>query len=277
MSRSRKPSEGDSHRCHLPQSGRVTLVGAGPGDAELLTLKALRVLQSADVILFDDLVSDDVLELARSEAKRMLVGKRGGRKSCRQEDINTLMLKLALQGKHVVRLKSGDPMIFGRAGEEISMLRNAGIRVEVVPGVTAAAGAAAALGISMTHRDHAHSVRFVTGHSRNGQLPRELDWRGLADPETTLMVYMGGRTAAAFARRLLDEGLRPETPSVVMTDVSRPGQHTVHLSLAELEREGARFSGAPALIGIGTVFQAADQVENCGMDAVPQELVFVTR
>ncbi len=151
-----------------PCIGRVTLVGAGPGDAELLTLKAMRVLQSADVILFDALVSDDVLELARRDAKRMLVGKRGHRLSCKQGDINALMLKLARQGKHVVRLKAGDPVIFGRAGEEIAELEANGIEVTIVPGITSASAMAATLGISLTHRDHAHSVRFVTGHAKDG-------------------------------------------------------------------------------------------------------------
>ena len=137
----------------------------------MLTLKAVRALQSADIILFDDLVSDDVLELARREAKRMMVGKRGQRESCAQDDINALMIKLAAGGKHVVRLKCGDPMIFGRAGEEIAQLEAAGIPVDVVPGITAASAMAARLGVSLTHRDHAQSVRFVTGHARDGKLP----------------------------------------------------------------------------------------------------------
>lgn len=186
-------------------SGRVTLVGAGPGDAGLLTINAVRALQSADVILFDDHVSDDVLELARREAKRMLVGKRGGKRSCRQEDINALMVKLAKQGKHVMRLRSGDPMIFGRAGEEIAELEAAGIPVTVVRGITAAAAMASQLKTSLTHRDGAHSVRFVTGHARNGELPHDLDWSGLADPGTTLAFYMGGRTAKDIASRLIAE------------------------------------------------------------------------
>lgn len=177
--------------------GRVTLVGAGPGDAELLTLKAVRALQAADVILFDDLVSDDVLELARREAKRMLVGKRGGRESCRQEDINDMMVSLAKAGKHVVRLKGGDPMIFGRAGEEIVRLEAEGIPVAVVPGITAALALASSLGVSLTHRDCARSVRFVTGHGRKGGLPRDIDWQAIADPKTTTIFYMGGRTAPA--------------------------------------------------------------------------------
>jgi len=186
--------------------GRVTLVGAGPGDAELLTLKAMRALQSADVILFDDLVSDDVLELARREAKRLMVGKRGGQASCGQKDINDLMVRLALQGKQVVRLKSGDPMIFGRAGEEIEHLERAGIPVEIVPGITAGIALASALGISLTHRDMAQSVRFVTGCAKTGRLPEGLDWRGLADPNTTTIFYMAGGTAGTIVQRLMEVG-----------------------------------------------------------------------
>jgi uroporphyrin-III C-methyltransferase/precorrin-2 dehydrogenase/sirohydrochlorin ferrochelatase len=242
--------------------GHVTLVGAGPGDAELLTLKAMRALQAADVILFDDLVSDDVLELARREAKRMMVGKRGGRASCRQEDINALMIRLARQGKRVVRLKAGDPMVFGRAGEEIAALETAGIPVAVVPGITAALAAASRLGVSLTHRHAAHSVRFVTGHSRQGALPDGLDWRGLADPETTLMVYMGGRTGGAFAERLIAEGLAASTPVAVVSAVSRADETRWSGSLAGLGEALRRIgpnggTDQPVLVGIGQVFAAA--------------------
>lgn len=237
--------------------GHVTLVGAGPGDAELLTLKAMRALQAADVILFDDLVADEVLELARREAKRMMVGKRGGRASCRQEDINALMIKLAKQGKRVVRLKSGDPMVFGRAGEEIAALDSAGIPVTVVPGITAALAAASSLGVSLTHRDAAHSVRFVTGHSRRGELPADLDWRGLADKETSLMVYMGGRTGAAFAAKLIGEGLSPATPVAVVSAVSRSNETRWCGQLSELGDALLRIGiEQPVLVGIGQVFAA---------------------
>jgi uroporphyrin-III C-methyltransferase/precorrin-2 dehydrogenase/sirohydrochlorin ferrochelatase len=236
-------------------TGRVTLVGAGPGDAELLTLKAVRALQSADVILFDDLVSDEVLELARREAKRMLVGKRGKRESCSQADINDLMVKLARQGKHVVRLKSGDPMIFGRAGEEITELAKHGIVVDVVPGITAALAAAAALGVSLTHRDHAHSVRFVTGHARNGELPIDIDWRGLADPATTLMFYMGGRTAPAIAKNLIAAGLPAVTPVVVAAGVSRKEETRWYGDLLEMSHGISPIDhDQPVLIGIGRTF-----------------------
>jgi uroporphyrin-III C-methyltransferase/precorrin-2 dehydrogenase/sirohydrochlorin ferrochelatase len=236
-------------------TGRVTLVGAGPGDPDLLTVKAVRALQAADVILFDDLVSDGVLDLARREARRMLVGKRGGRASCAQEDINALALKLARQGKNVVRLKSGDPMVFGRAGEEIAALRAEGIEVAVVPGITAASALAADLGVSLTHRDHAHSVRFVTGHGRAGGLP-DLDWQGLADPETTLAVYMGGRTAPAFAARLLDRGLDGGTPVVLAESVSRPEQAVRRTTLAELAEAAPVHVDGPVLLGIGEAFRS---------------------
>ncbi|WOI52199.1 siroheme synthase CysG [Parvularcula sp. LCG005] len=247
-------------------SGKVTLVGAGPGDAELLTLKALRALQSADVILFDDLVSDEVLDLARREAKRLLVGKRGGRASCRQEDINNTMLKLAQQGRRVVRLKSGDPMIFGRAGEEIAFLEKAGIPVDIVPGITTALAAAAQFGVSLTHRDCAQGVKFITAHSRRGILP-DLDWRACADPATTLIVYMGAKTAPELAARLIDEGLDPATPVGVAQGVARADGRAWTTCLSalltdEIERD------LPVMIGIGEVFRQA----RTGAMAAPAEI-----
>jgi uroporphyrin-III C-methyltransferase/precorrin-2 dehydrogenase/sirohydrochlorin ferrochelatase len=239
-------------------TGSVVLVGAGPGDPELLTLKAVRMLQSADVVLFDALVSDGVLDLVRREARCLAVGKRGGRASCRQQDINDLMVRFARRGKRVVRLKAGDPMIFGRAGEEIAQLEAAGIPVEIVPGITAGLAAAAALGVSLTHRDHAHSVRFVTGHSKDGGLPEGLDWRGLADRETSLVFYMAGRTGSAAARRLIAEGLPPATPVVAMASVSRPDEERWAGTLATLAADGCPFGAdKPVLLGIGRVFAKA--------------------
>ena len=237
------------------KSGRVTLVGAGPGDAELLTLKAVRALQAADVILFDDLVSGEVLELARREAKRMLVGKRGHRESCRQDDINATMVKLARAGKHVVRLKGGDPMIFGRAGEEIARLEAEGIPVTVVPGITSALAMASQLGVSLTHRDHAQSVRFVTGHSRNGELPPDLDWAGIADARTTTVFYMGGRTAGEISGRLIAGGMPASTPVVVARSVARNGFRHWSGELKDLG-SGIAIIGydEPVLIGIGAAF-----------------------
>ncbi|WP_312407620.1 siroheme synthase CysG [Rhizobium sp.] len=241
-----------------PGKGHVTLVGAGPGDAALLTLKAVRALQAADVILFDDLVSDEVLELSRREAKRMLVGKRGGRESCRQEDINDMMLALAKAGKRVVRLKSGDPMIFGRAGEEIACLQQAGISVDVVPGITAASAMASQLGISLTHRDCAQSVRFVTGHSRRGALPENLDWTSLTNPHTTTIYYMAGRTAGELSNRLIAAGLSQDTPATIMQSITRKDEKRWFGSLSSLPAAMEHFGyDQPVLVGIGTVFQDA--------------------
>ncbi len=238
--------------------GLVTLVGAGPGDAELLTLKAVRALQAADVILFDDLVSAEVLELARREAKRMLVGKRGGRESCRQEDINDMMIRFAKAGKRVVRLKSGDPMIFGRAGEEIAALEAENIPVEIVPGITAASAMASRLGVSLTHRDHAQSVRFITGHSRQGRLPENIDWKSLSDPSVTTVFYMGGRTAAEIEAALLAHGMPALTPVAIMISVSRSNEQRWCGSLTQLAAAVERLGvNEPVLIGIGDAFGAA--------------------
>lgn len=235
--------------------GHVTLVGAGPGDSELLTLKAVRALQAADVILFDDLVSDEVLELARREAKRMLVGKRGGRQSCRQEDINDMMVKFAKAGKRVVRLKSGDPMVFGRAGEEIASLQEQGIPVDVVPGITAASAMASRLGISLTHRDHAQGVRFITGHSRKGNLPDNLDWTSLADKNMTTIYYMAGRTAGQIAERLVDAGMTADMPVAIVSSLTRPNEQRWLGTLRDLE-QAVEVVGVdePILIGVGAVF-----------------------
>ncbi|MBB1251589.1 uroporphyrinogen-III C-methyltransferase [Rhizobium sp. G21] len=240
------------------QTGSVILVGAGPGDAELLTLKAMRALQSADVILFDDLVSPEVLELARREAKRFLVGKRGGRESCKQDDINDMMVRFAKAGNRVVRLKSGDPMIFGRAGEEIQLLQQEGIAVDVVPGVTAASAMAAALKTSLTHRDHAQQVRFVTGHSKNHDLPRTIDWASLAKPHQTSIFYMGGRMAGQIEQRLREEGMPADMPVVILSSVSRTTERRWAGRLEDLGATMGRIGvDEPVLIGVGQVFGAA--------------------
>ncbi|WP_127751807.1 siroheme synthase CysG [Devosia sp. 1566] len=244
------------------QGGGVTLVGAGPGDAEFLTIKALRALQAADVILFDDLVSDEVLELARREAKRILVGKRGGRESCRQEDINRTMIALAKAGRHVVRLKSGDPMIFGRAGEEIAELEAAGVAVNVVPGITTALALASELKLSLTHRDCAQSVRFVTGHARNGQLPENFDWPALSDSSTTHIYYMAGRTCSTLVDGLLRHGMPAQTPMVLASNISRPGQVIVHSSLADAPSDMAQLDlSQPIIIAIGAAMGLRQSLE----------------
>ncbi|WP_244631258.1 siroheme synthase CysG [Aureimonas sp. ME7] len=254
-------AEADARRflrelANRPQAGgRVTLVGAGPGDAELLTLKAVRALQAADVILFDDLVSDDILELARREAKRMLVGKRARRESCSQADINAMMVQFAKAGKHVVRLKSGDVSVFGRSGEEIAELRAQRIPVAIVPGITAASALAAGFGVSLTHRDVSQAVRFVTAHSQKGDLPDEMDWRALADDHATTIFYMGGRMAPRISERLQAEGLSADTPVAIAAAISRPDEIRVVGALKDLAALVAHVGiERPILIGVGRVF-----------------------
>lgn len=233
----------------------VTLVGAGPGSPEFLTFGAVRALQLADVILYDALVSPEVLDLARREAERIDVGKRAGRHSCRQDAIIAKMIDLARAGKRVVRLKSGDPMIFGRAAEEIDALREAGIGVEVVPGITSGLALAARLGASLTDRRKAHSVRFVTGHGKDGGLPEDMDWSGLADLATTLVFYMAGRTAESLSRRLMTEGLPADTPVVAAAALGTANEQIVRGSLDETGRLVAELGlGNPAIIGVGAAF-----------------------
>jgi uroporphyrin-III C-methyltransferase/precorrin-2 dehydrogenase/sirohydrochlorin ferrochelatase len=234
------------------ETGSVALVGAGPGDPELLTLRAVRALQSADVILFDDLVSRDVLDFARREARKLLVGKTGFGPSCKQEDINTLMVSLASQGKRVVRLKGGDPLIFGRAGEELDACHAAGIAVEIVPGISAAQGAAARMGVSLTDRKYSRRLQYVTGHAKNGHLPDDIDWRALADPSTTTAVYMPVRTLAALVTRALAEGLDPATPSAAIARATRPDQQVVACAIRDLPQrlEDAALPG-PVLVLLG--------------------------
>ena len=201
----------------------------------------------------------------------MLVGKRGGRESCRQEDINDMMIRLAKAGKRVVRLKSGDPMIFGRAGEEIAALQAENIPVEIVPGITAASAMASRLGVSLTHRDHAQSVRFVTGHSRQGKLPENIDWKSLSDPAVTTVFYMGGRTAADIQSSLLFHGMPASTPVAIMISVSRANERRWCGSLAELAAAVNRLGvNEPLLIGIGDAFRAASSASS---DVGPQEPV----
>jgi len=239
------------------ESGSVTLVGAGPGDPELLTLRAVRALQSADVILFDDLVSRDVLDFARREARKLLVGKTGFGPSCKQDDINALVVSLAKQGKRVVRLKGGDPLIFGRAGEEIAACREANIAVEVVPGITAAQGAAASLGLPLTDREHARRLQYVTGHARDGRLPADLDWRSLADPSATTAIYMPTRTLADLAQRAIAAGLDPQTPAVAIARATRSDQVILSAPIAQLaERLTAESLPGPVLVMLGSVFSS---------------------
>ena len=249
------------------ERGSVTLVGAGPGDPELLTLRAVRAMQSADVILFDDLVSPQVLDFARREAKKMLVGKSGHGPACKQSEINALMVSLARNGKRVVRLKGGDPMIFGRAGEEIEACRDAGIPVETVPGITAAQGAAARLNISLTHRESARRLQYVTGHGADGQLPDNIDWRSLADPTVTTIVYMPKKTLAELTGKAIAAGLDPSTPSLAIAQATRPDEIVISDSIANLPaRLDAEKLSGPVLVMIGSV------AAGCQMQRDPEAL-----
>ncbi len=236
------------------ESGSVTLVGAGPGNPELLTLRAVRALQSADVILIDDLVSAEVLDFARREAKKMLVGKTGHGPACKQDEINALMVSLAKAGKRVVRLKGGDPMIFGRGGEEVTACREAGIPIEVVPGITAAQGVASRLGVSLTHRKHARRVQYVTGHGDNGQLPDDLDWKSLADAAATTAIYMPLKTIADLVAHAVAAGLDPATPAIAVARATRPDEAIIAAPIGELPaRLAAEAPSGPVLVLIGHV------------------------
>jgi uroporphyrin-III C-methyltransferase len=233
--------------------GRATLVGAGPGDPELLTLRAVRALKSADVVLYDALVETSIVDLARRDARRIDVGKRCGRHAMSQAAINRLILEHARAGAHVVRLKGGDPLIFGRGGEEIETLRAAGLRVDIVPGVTAACAAAARLGIPLTHRDVARSLHLITGHGSDGAVP-SLDWALLARGTGTIAAYMASRTLATVAARLLEAGLPAATPAVAVENASRPHQRHLSGTIGDLPaRLAAESFTGPTLVLIGTV------------------------
>lgn len=239
-----------------PRSGRVSLVGAGPGDPELLTLKAVRALKSADVILHDGLMGDGVLDHARREAAIISVAKAKGRHSHTQAEINALIVAYARQGKTVVRLKGGDPTVFGRGGEELEILRASGLPVEVIPGITAATAVAASLQIPLTHRGISRSVTFISGHAAGDGAPDfdQLDFAALAGTGATLAVYMGLATSAAFGQKLLQSGWSPATPVIAVARVSQPGERRIATTLDILAAatSGVGLSG-PALLLVGEV------------------------
>lgn len=256
-------------------NGRVALVGAGPGDPGLLTLRGLRLLNEADVILHDRLVSADVLQLARRDAERVEVGKQAGLHHVTQEQTNALMIEHARAGKRVVRLKGGDPFVFGRGGEELQALRHAGIDFEVVPGITAAVACAAYAGVPLTHREHAQSVRFITAHCKDSL--DTLDWPELAQERQTLAVYMGVAGLDALARRLIAHGRGPSTPFALIENGSRPEQRVVTGPLQELAWRARHHAvQSPALLIIGEVAALASDlhwfgsVPLGGPTAVPQ-------
>lgn len=234
------------------EAGKVWLVGAGPGDIELLTLKAARLIAAADAIVYDNLVGEGIIDLARPDARRIYAGKESSKHTLPQGDINQLLVDLAQQGLSVVRLKGGDPFIFGRGGEELETLVESGIPFEVVPGVTAAAGCGAYAGFPLTHRDHAQAVTFVTGHLKDGTV--NLDWHALARPRQTVVFYMGIGAAGEICKQMINHGLPSLTPAAVIRNGTRPDQQTVLGTLGNLPHRIAE-SGIkpPALIVVGSV------------------------
>ncbi|RZI69463.1 MAG: uroporphyrinogen-III C-methyltransferase [Variovorax sp.] len=249
-----------SNLLHAPQ-GTCTLVGAGPGDPDLLTLKAVKAIHAATVLFVDDLVNDAILGYARPDARIVHVGKRGGCKSTPQAFIEKLMITAVREGETVVRLKGGDPFIFGRGGEEVEHLREAGIECTVVNGITAGLAAVTSLGVPLTHRDHAQGVVFVTGHAKTGSASQDdpTDWRALAatvrDARLTLVIYMGVAGAGHIERELL-QGLPGETPVAVIQHASLPQQRHIATTLAQLQRGIAEAGlASPSVIVVGDVLQ----------------------
>lgn len=241
-----------------PAVGRVTLVGAGPGAADLLTLRGQRVLAEADVVIYDDLVNTELLDCCRPEAIRIYVGKRAGQHCLLQDQIGALLVQEARVHRHVVRLKGGDPLVFGRGGEELAVLAEAGIPYEIVPGVTAAVAAGAMTGIPLTLRGTAGAVVFVTGHECAGKNDGAVDWAALARTGATLCVYMGVRRLPEIARALRDGGLAATTPVAVVANATLPEQRVHIATLGSAEPLSALLHGQPALIIVGEVVRWAE-------------------
>jgi uroporphyrin-III C-methyltransferase len=240
---------------NLPKQGMVSLVGAGPGDPELLTIKAVKVLRAATVVLVDDLVSEACLRYVKKSARLVYVGKRGGCKSTPQAFIEQLMIREALAGERVVRLKGGDPLVFGRAGEEIAALHAAGVKVQVVNGITAALAAANAVSASLTHREHAHGVVFVSAHLKDGSL--DLPFKALVDANMTLAFYMGVSHASELQAALLEAGLAADTPLVIVQRASSEDEQLHCAMLSELaHRVRAEHVKSPAILLVGKALAA---------------------
>ena len=241
-------------------TGRVALVGAGPGDAELITLKGARLLQTAEVVIYDNLVSQGILDLISPTAERIFVGKMAGNHTLPQEEICELLVAKAKEGKRVARLKGGDPFVFGRGGEEMDVLMAAGIPVDIVPGVTAALGAAASFGFPLTHRDHAATLVFATGHLR-GESDVALDWELLARPRQTVVIYMGIGTLPIICAELQRHGLPGDTPAALVEQATLPTQRCITGTLQELPALAQQHRvRPPALIVIGGVVALQPQL-----------------
>ena len=257
----RKPPNEESKRLVLLGGGRkrsvgsVWLVGAGPGDPELLTIKALKALQAAEVVVHDGLVSDEILDLAPSAARRISVAKRKSRHSYAQDEINRMLVAFAQEGLNVVRLKGGDPFIFGRGGEELEACREAGVECHIIPGVTAALAASANAGAPLTHRGAAQAVTFVTGHAAAGAEP-DLDWTSLAKANQTVVIYMGLSMAPGISARLIEAGRAGTTPALIVENASRANERRITTTLAGLPQAVAAVAG-PALLIVGEAMALA--------------------
>jgi uroporphyrin-III C-methyltransferase / precorrin-2 dehydrogenase / sirohydrochlorin ferrochelatase len=237
----------------------VYLVGTGPGDPDLLTFRALRLMQQADVVLYDRLIGDGILNLVRRDASRIYVGKMKKDHSVAQEEISEMLIRLARQGKRVLRLKGGDPFVFGRGGEEISTLAENGVPFQVIPGVTAANGCATYAGIPLTHRDHAQGYIVVTGHEKDGQL--NLNWESLIQPRQTVVVYMGLTSLGTITQGFLSHGADPATPAAVIENGTRAGQRVITGTLQSLPDKSVEADiQSPALIIIGSVVTLRDKL-----------------
>ncbi|MGF1738569.1 siroheme synthase CysG [Photobacterium satsumensis] len=246
--------------------GEVALIGAGPGDAGLLTLRALQLLQQADVVLFDYLVSDEVMDLVRRDAERVCVGKKAGFHSVPQAETNRLLVEYAAKGQRVVRLKGGDPFVFGRGGEELEVLFDHNIPFEVVPGITAAAGATAYAGIPLTHREYAQTAMFVTGHLKAGS--DQLDWHTLARGNQTLVIYMGLMNSSDIQQQLIQHGREASTPVAIIERGTQPTQNIYKGQLGELE-DLAQQAASPALIVVGEVVNLSEKLHWFGKQPQP--------
>lgn len=252
--------EAVSHTGQGTPAGFVSLVGAGPGDPELLTLAAVRALQEADVVVYDRLVSAAVMQRVRNDAERVYVGKESGHHTLPQDEVNCLLIRLAREGKRVVRLKGGDPFIFGRGGEEIETLREEGIPFKVIPGVTAASGCAAYAGIPLTHRDRAQSVTFMTGHLKEGETG-SYDWKHLARPDQTLVIYMGLQGLTKICQSLIQAGCPADRPAALIEQATTPQQRKVVGTLSDLPMQASCHAiRSPALIIVGDVVNLHHQL-----------------
>ncbi|UTW45203.1 uroporphyrinogen-III C-methyltransferase [bacterium SCSIO 12696] len=272
--------QGDKHKAEqgvlqmlngksVSEKGHVSLVGAGPGDPELLTLKAMQRLQTADVVYYDNLVSDEVLELVRRDAERIYVGKKAGAHSCSQTHIQEQLRDAALSGKRVVRLKGGDPFVFGRGGEELEVLAQAGVSFDVVPGITAAAATAAYTGIPLTHRDYAHSAILVTGHGKENT---DIDWQALARTDQTLAIYMGLKKSSTIAEQLIAHGRAADTPVVIVERATTERQRQISGKLRDLPQLIASYGvESPAMILVGEVCELAGRYAWFGEPLQPVE------